>query len=99
MILYNVTINIEDSVHDEWLEWMKNVHIPEVMATGLFTMNNMYKVMAGDPDGTTYSVQYLCASMDDYEKYQNEFASALQKKTNDKYAGKFVAFRTLLEKV
>ena len=36
MVLYNVTINIDYAVHDEWLDWMKNVHIPDVMNTGLF---------------------------------------------------------------
>ncbi|MGQ3086877.1 DUF4286 family protein, partial [Flavobacterium sp.] len=30
MIIYNVTINIDDSVHDKWLTWMMEKHIPEV---------------------------------------------------------------------
>ena len=35
-IIYNVTVNIDDSVHDEWLEWMQTQHIPDVMSTGYF---------------------------------------------------------------
>ena len=27
MIIYNVTINIDHSVHEDWLEWMKNEHV------------------------------------------------------------------------
>jgi hypothetical protein len=32
-----------------------------------------------------------------YETYKTEFAPALQKEVTERYPGKFVAFRTLLE--
>ena len=28
MILYNITVSIDYNVHQEWLIWMKEVHIP-----------------------------------------------------------------------
>ena len=34
MIIYNVTINIDESAHDQWLNWLKTKHIGEVLATG-----------------------------------------------------------------
>jgi hypothetical protein len=98
MIIYNVTINVDDSVHDEWLHWMKTEHIPDVMNTGLFTEKRMLKVLDDHGSGgTTYSVQYSCNSMDDYEQYKTHHAPGLQAKTAAKYKDKFVAFRTLLE--
>jgi hypothetical protein len=33
MIIYNVTINVEDSIHYDWLSWIKP-HIKEVLSTG-----------------------------------------------------------------
>ena len=36
MYIYNVTVSIEKSLADEWLTWMKTIHIPEVLATGYF---------------------------------------------------------------
>ena len=36
MILYNVTINIHESVHDQWMIWMQHKHIHDVLATGKF---------------------------------------------------------------
>ena len=36
MILYNVTIKVDHDIHDEWMEWMKQTHIPQVLETGLF---------------------------------------------------------------
>lgn len=97
MIIYNITINIENDVHDEWLQWMKEIHIPEVMKTGLFIENRICKVLTEEETGTTYAVQYTCLSMDNYNTYKQEHAARLQQKHTQKYMDKFVAFRTLLE--
>ena len=99
MILYNVTINVDREVHDEWLEWMKGVHIPDVMNTGLFVDSKIFRIHADEEEGNTYSIQYFCKSMEDYEKYQNEHAPRLQEEHNNKYKDKFAAFRTILEEV
>jgi hypothetical protein len=97
MIIYNVTVNIENDVHDEWLHWMKTKHIPDVMATGYFLENKLCKVLVEEEQGTTYSFQYTCNSMEDLKEYQRLHAPRLQKEVADRYANKFVAFRTLLE--
>jgi hypothetical protein len=100
MIVYNVTMNIDHSVHDEWLTWMKEVHIPDVMKTGMFIDNRMLKVLGDEESGgVTYSIQYTCRTMDDYRKYEMEYAPALRAEYNEKYKDKFVAFRTLLETI
>lgn len=100
MILYNVTINIDSSVHDEWLEWMKTKHIPDVLATGLFIDNKIFRIIsADDEEGKTYSIQYFLKNMNDYEKYLKEFAGKLQEEHTGKYKEKFVAFRTIMESV
>ena len=97
MIIYNVTINIDKDIHEEWLNWMKNVHVPDVMSTGLFTESIILKVLSEEDQGNTFSFQYTFIKMEDYNKYKREFAPKLQKDVADKYAGKFAAFRTLLE--
>lgn len=97
MIIYNVTVNIDDDVHDDWLEWMQQVHIPDVMNTGMFLESRISKILAEEEGGKSYSIMYLCKNMETLEKYQQEFASALQQDHTERYAGKFAAFRTLLE--
>jgi hypothetical protein len=100
MIIYNVTVNIEQSVHDEWLKWMKEVHIPDVMAKGVFTESRMLRLI-GDEDsgGSTYAIQYSCSSMDEFDRYERDFAGELRKEHLERFKDKFVAFRTLLELV
>lgn len=100
MIVYNVTINIENPVADEWLSWLMQEHVPEMMSTGLFIENRVYRVLADeDSGGRTYAIQYLCSDMETYEKYRDNFAPKMQAKANERFANKFVAFRTLLESV
>lgn len=97
MIIYNVTINIEKEVHDEWLKWMREEHVPDVMKTGLFIENKICRLLVDEEQGITYSFQYTAKNMQDYERYRSEHAPRLQADVKRKYDGKFVAFRSLLE--
>ncbi len=99
MILYNVTINVDDEIHDEWLDWMKTVHVPDVLSTGCFLEGRIFRIKVEEQQGRSYSFQYRANTMEDYDRYRVNFAPAKQKDVMDKYAGKFVAFRTLLEEV
>ncbi len=99
MILYNVTVSVDSTIADEWLDWMKGTHIAEVMATGLFSSYEIYKVLLQKENELTFSVQYFTASMSNLQQYQAKHAQALQAKHSKKYGDKAVAFRTVLESV
>jgi hypothetical protein len=97
-ILYNVTIIIDHSVHDEWKSWMINVHIPEVMQCNIFRNCKMTKILEDhNEDGVTYAIQYRCHGLEAFNDYQNKFAPRLQAETQNKYGGKYAAFRTCME--
>lgn len=98
MIIYNVTTNIDNSVHDQWVLWMKETHIPNILATGKFIKAKMCKVMIEeDMGGVTYSVQYTVSSKTILEAYYKENADTLQGEMMRKFPNKYVAFRTELE--
>ncbi len=99
MIIYNVTVSIDADAHDTWLAWMKQEHIPRVMATQRFLSSRMHKVLAQDDGGVTYAIQYTAADMGQYERYRDEEAPRLQAEANARFGGRFHAFRTLLEVV
>ena len=97
MVINNVTINIDEDVHDNWLKWMQKEHIPHMLATGKFTKALMTKVMVEeDMGGFTYSIQYTAESKEMLERYYNEDAELLRTQSKP-FEGKFVAFRTELE--
>jgi hypothetical protein len=100
MIQYNVTVKIDRRVHDEWIRWMLEHHIPEVLGTGLFTENTVSRMLEeDDEEGITYAFQYYLRSLDDYRTYLQSHAPALQKDHRERYEGQFVAFRTVMEVV
>lgn len=100
MIIYNVTVKIDYEVRDEWLIWMKEVHIPDVMATGYFTEYKFTRILVEDDGvGENFSIQYTCHNLEDLEAYQTIHAPKLQEEHTKRYKDKFVAFRTLLEEV
>ena len=97
MIIYNVTVSVEQSVKEDWLKWMQEVHIPEVMATGVFSKSQINRVMVQGDSDNTFAIAYTCESMKDLHQYQVKFAPELQKKHVARYGEKAVAFRTLME--
>ena len=97
MIIYNVTVNIDESIQQEWLQWMQEEHIPAMLATGKFTKALMTRVLVKeDLGGITYSVQYTTDSHATLEKYYAEDAATLRAQSKP-FEGKFAAFRTELE--
>ena len=97
MIIYNVTVNIDKSIHDEWLIWIKE-HIPQVLSTGKFDKATLTKVLIDEEmGGTTYSIQYRSYSREALEKYYKEDAERLKREGLAKFADKMLSFRTELE--
>ena len=94
MIVYNVTVTVDTSIKSEWLSWMKQNHIPEVLNTGLFIEAQLKKVISDN--GNTFAISYSCAKMQDLHKYQVNFASQIQKKHTDKFGDKAVSFLSLI---
>lgn len=96
MILYNVTVSIDPEVHEEWLEWMKTKHIPDVMNTGCFVEARLSRVHGEEEGGMTFAIGYVAPSQSHIDQYQRIHAPELQKEHSAKYDGKFAAFRTML---
>lgn len=98
MYIYNVTINIEDTIHDEWLNWMET-HVNDVLNTGKFTSAKLTEVLVDGEVGRTYSVQYAANTKQDIESYYKEDAEQLRLEGYQKFGTKMVAFRTELKLV
>ena len=97
-ILYNVTILIDHSRHDKWLQWMREKHIPEVMATGMFDSYKLTRILGADEtQGVNYAVQYVSPDMESFLHYRDHFSANLQKNHKDQFGDHYVAFRTVME--
>lgn len=97
-IVYSVTVKPNLEIQDEYLHWLKNEHIQEVVDTGCFDDYRFYKILAeNETDGFSYNIQYITTDMGRYFDYINDFAPSMRQKGREKFGDKFVAFRTVLK--
>lgn len=97
MIIYNVTSNIDESIHQKWLAWVKE-HIPQVLATGHFTEAKLTRVLVKeDMGGVTYSIQYRAKSREALEAYYKNNADTLRQDVLRHFGDQVLSFRTELE--
>lgn len=100
MILYNVTYGIDKEIEPEWIQWMKEVHIPAVLATGLFEGYRFYKVLTHEEESSSsYCIQYFTPAIEQFNLYLEKFASSLIEEHRERFKDRHVAFNTLLEEV
>jgi Sec7-like guanine-nucleotide exchange factor len=98
MFIYNVTIKVADEIAAEWLKWLKEEHVPAVLATDCFTKATIVKLLEiDDNEGPTYAIQYLAESKGLYNHYIEKFADDMRQKSFDKWGDRFIAFRSLMQ--
>ena len=100
MFIYNVTTHVEPSIEKQWLDWMHEEHIPQMIKTGKFTKALLLKVKTEDDDnlgGKSYATQFQCVHQSSLEAYLKKDAGILRKSAQEKFGEKVLLFRTELE--
>ncbi|MFZ9969320.1 MAG: DUF4286 family protein [Bacteroidia bacterium] len=99
MIMYNVTVMVEEGIATTWLGWMNQHHIPDVMATGFFVSHRVCRLMepAPEPGTTTYAIQYYCTDRKQLQAYLDQKAPALRQAHHEMFGERAQSFRTVLE--
>ena len=101
-ILYQVIVWIDQEVRDEWLRYMTDEHIPDVLETGLFAPGSgvMFRAKDLDENGRkAYVISYYFENASDLGAYQTNHAPALQEDHTEKWEGRFNASRLLAKMV
>lgn len=97
MIILNETIIIDPEIHADWLSWVKDEHIPAVMATGRFKAFRILNVLSSPNEGFTYCIQYDADSLDQYEAYEQTAAGELKHIHIKKFENKLVLFESIMQ--
>jgi hypothetical protein len=92
-----VAVQIDIAVAAEWLDWMRRVHVPEVMATGCFLDCHLAEVV--EPPAAAgraaFAIEYAAPSLATLRQYQARYAPGLQRSHTERYAGRFEASRSI----
>lgn len=98
MFIYNVTVKLNWSIHEEWIKWMQEVHLNDVMATNCFTKYQFVRLLEIDEaEGPTYAIQYYCESKSLYNKYIEIYAPKLRQDGLSLFGDKMIGFRSLMQ--
>jgi hypothetical protein len=100
MIIYNVTIMVSWSIHEQWVKWMKDTHMPEVMDTECFTGSQFVRLLEiEEVEGPTYAAQYFANSKADYNRYIELHSERLRQEGFRKWGDQFIALRSIMQVV
>ena len=100
MIIYNVTVKVENAIHESWVQWMRVTHMPDVLGTGCFTNAVMLRLLeTDDSEGPTYAIQYHASSKAFYNRYISNYADEMRKRAIDRWGPQFIAFRSVMQVV
>jgi hypothetical protein len=100
MFIYNVTTKITHAIHHNWLQWIKEEHIPDIINTGCFTGATILRLLETDEsEGPTYAVQYIAESKAQYNKYIAQYAPKMRQKAINKWGSQFIAFRSIMQHI
>jgi hypothetical protein len=100
MIIYNVTMKVDWEIAEDWLQWMQDIYIPEIVGTGCFEKHQLVKLLeVDDAEGPTYAAQYYANNVATYNKYVEQYSGDLRKGLSNKWGDKCLAFATLMQVV
>ncbi|MDH3493498.1 MAG: DUF4286 family protein [Acidobacteriota bacterium] len=74
MVIYEITATVENRLRDQFEQYMSDIHVPDVLATGYFETADM----AEDKD-SEFVIQYSCESRLKLDEYLATCADDLRK--------------------
>lgn len=98
MIVYNITTNVSWAIHDDWLLWLKQEHIPEMLETKCFYESRVLRLLdVDDEEGPTYAIQLHASSSADYQMFVEKYAASIRRRSNERWSDQIIAFTSVME--
>lgn len=73
MVLYEVSVQIRTDLSAAFEHYMRTKHIPEIWDTGCFQ-----QIYFDQADSGAYRTSYQAANLADYERYIDQYATAMR---------------------
>lgn len=95
MVIYQVHVTVRHEVYEEYIQWLKEEHIADVLKQPGFTTAELYLKKGGalESSGKEVKVSYKLTCEDDIKSYLSGPALSLREKATDKFPGQFSAHR------
>lgn len=97
MILYNITVILDEEIETEWLKWINQTFIPEALSSNLLVSNRVLKVLDSPNEGVTYCLQFIADDIQNYTQFKDIHAAALLESHTLRFKNQSVFFSTIME--
>lgn len=97
MVTYSVNIKIRYDYFDEYVAWLKNEHIPEMLALPGFTEADLCTRKGGAMESSSKELEitYKLQNEDALKTYMAEYAMPMREKGLEKFSGQYSASRDI----
>ncbi|BES63385.1 DUF4286 family protein [Dysgonomonas capnocytophagoides] len=100
MLIFNTTLHIDDSIHDECLIYLKERYIPKAIESKILEQPLLAKIEAQHEEhGVSYAMQFKTTDIDTLDSWAKTTGQELQQEMNNRFGSKIAGFVTLLEEI
>ncbi len=100
MLIFNTTLHLDDSVHDECLKYIKEVYIPQALAGDMLEQPSLARIDSHhEESGVSYAIQFKAQNIEILNKWAEKKGERLQNELTLKFDNKVSGFITLLEEI
>lgn len=97
MLIYNTTFQVDDDVHDNFLIWVKECCIPQVLSQGILKSPRLCRILSHREEGTAYSLQWEVENSGLLHQWHLKQGVSLHEEIRKIFQDKVVGFPTLME--
>lgn len=98
MYILNTTFHADNSVRQNFVDWVRKVYIPAAIGTGLFRDARLLRVLTdNDPEGVSFALQMICESISEARRWHDETATLLRDDMTQRWGDAVMYFTTYLK--
>jgi len=97
MILFNTTYLVSPTVEKRFLYWLSAVYVPKAKGSGLVSDPRLFKVLTGESDGISYSLQILADNISKMNEFKKTYLETLEKDLASTFGESVLSFSTYLK--
>lgn len=100
MLIFNTTLHLDDSIHDQCLLYIKDKYIPQAIAGGLLHDPSLSRIESQHEEhGVSYAMQFKVENFDTLDNWASTVGEILKAEMNNRFGTKVAGFVTLMEEI
>ncbi len=97
MFIYNITVLIEETIEQKWLNYVQTEMIPNVLDTGFFKSGKLLHVTDSPNEGLTFCLQFATNAISSLQSYQNLYAPQIESAHQLAFPNQLVTFSSTMK--